>query len=133
MLSTRGRNRVVGLVFLTKIKMVTTLAQAPICFELWLPLSFKTSKLTLIFKTSKLTLSFKTSLLREGFHDLKKCFVLLPNQHGTSQSTPLQGPTSSLELVPFSNRCGTPTVAHRLVSTPFGNREKADTSSGVWL
>ena len=49
---------------------------------------------------------------------------------GTSQSTPLWGPTSSLALVPFSNRCGTAPkstplrgpaslLAHCLVSTPL--------------
>ena len=30
-----------------------------------------------------------------------------PNQCGTSQSTPLRGPASSLALFPSSNRCGT--------------------------
>ena len=60
-------------------------------------------------------------------HPYKKCFVLLPNKCGISQSTPLQGPASSLALVPFSNRCRTPQstpfrspaslLVHRLVST----------------
>ena len=61
-------------------------------------------------------------------HPYKECFVLLFNRCGISQSTPLQGPTSTLAVVPFSNRCGTPNpppsglvplLAHRLVSTPL--------------
>ena len=57
-------------------------------------------------------------------------FVPLSNRCRISQSTPLQGPTSSLAFLPFSNRCGTPQstplwslaslLAHRIVSTPFG-------------
>ena len=39
-------------------------------------------------------------------HPYKECFVLLPNRRGISQSTPLQGPTSLLVLIPLSNGCG---------------------------
>ena len=39
-------------------------------------------------------------------HPYKECFGLLPNRRGISQSTPLQGPTSLLALIPLSNRCG---------------------------
>jgi len=46
----------------------------------------------------------------------RKRFVLLPNRRGISQSTSLRGTTSSLALVPFFNRCGTPQ------STPFGTK-----------
>ena len=43
---------------------------------------------------------------RERFpHPYEECFVLLPNRCGTSQSTPLRGPTSLM--------------AHCLASTPF--------------
>ena len=60
-------------------------------------------------------------------------FILLPNRCGISQSTPIQGPTSSLTLILFSNRCGTPTkstslrgpaslLAHHLVSALFGEQ-----------
>ena len=40
-------------------------------------------------------------------HPYKWWFVLLPNQRGTSQSTLLRAPASSLALFPSSNRCGT--------------------------
>ena len=67
---------------------------------------------------------------RERFpHPYKECFILLLNRFEISQFTPLQGPASSLALVPFSNRCGTSQstplggpaslLAHHLVSTPL--------------
>ena len=68
-------------------------------------------------------------MLRRGFHTLIRCFVLLPNRCGISQSTPLWGPAFSLALVPFSNQCWTPTKStslrgqhpcwHMLMSTPL--------------
>ena len=39
-------------------------------------------------------------------HPYKKCFVLLSNRCGISQSTPLRDPASSLALIHLSNRCG---------------------------
>ena len=51
---------------------------------------------------------FKTRLLRGTFPHPHRVFCSPPNQCGTSQSTPLQGLASSLALVPFSYRCGTP-------------------------
>ena len=49
---------------------------------------------------------FKMRLLGRGFHT--QCFVLCPNRCEIAQSTPLRGSTSSLALIPFSNRYGTP-------------------------
>ena len=68
---------------------------------------------------------FKTHLLGRDFHSYKECFVPLSNRRRISQSTPLQGLTSSLALIPLSNRCRfsqsilfrgpTSLLAHRLV------------------
>ena len=67
---------------------------------------------------------------REWFpYPYRECVVLFPNRCGISQPTllSLQGPTSSLALVPFTNQCGTPQstllqgpaslLPHRLMST----------------
>ena len=81
-----------------------------------------------LFRLSRVSpQSFKTCMLGEGFHTW--CSILLSNQCRTSQSTPLLGPMSSLVLVPFSNRGGTPAkstplgpsplLAHCLMSTPL--------------
>ena len=74
---------------------------------------------------------FKTRLLGEGFHTLINGGLFSsPTNVGTSQSTPIRGPPSSLALFPSSNRCGTAPkstplwgpaslLAHCLVSTPL--------------
>ena len=77
---------------------------------------------------------FKTCLLGRGFHNtlLKGVSFSSPTDVG-SHNPPLQGPTSSLALVPFFNQCGTPTNFTLLrgpsvlagtppVSTPFGEQ-----------
>ena len=73
--------------------------------------------------------SFENAYARERVpHPYKECFVLLSNSCGISQSTPIQGPTSSLALVPFSNQLWDPQIHPSLRPSLL-----ADTSPGVWL
>ena len=75
----------------------------------------------------------KTHLLGRGFHTLIKGVPFSSPTMWNLTIHPLQGSTSSLALVPFSNRCGTPTKSTSLqgptsllappcVYPPSGNR-----------
>ena len=53
---------------------------------------------------------FKTCMLGRGFQALIKMFLSPPQPMWDLTIHPLRGPVSSLALVPFSNRYGTPPI-----------------------